>query len=541
MLISRIIRDISNHVLFSSIVFDSIDTPSVLSVYSSTVGVNKNAVMITRFSDAPDNFDDILGSEITFFITDTKERDLSSIRKDYLPNRMNIIYLDMEFAQAHNHINAILTTQNTLETLSDYAGITKKTNTELIVSILNALGGYAAVTDDHYAIKYETSLYDKNNYSWNPDSGSILRILDPEEFNTFLANSHSMTDVFEFRSKHFLYVFKIMEKDCLVGLFINVSEEYTASFLSRFRIVGDYIRKTLLYAGSIVSQSQNKLGKFIARLMNGELTKLADIKANLSSLDYPISTYYFIVVIDFNQNLERLPYRYIVNELKEIFPEQNIGTYENKLIVLLTSEQFMIKPKIKYKRLSELLQKYNGYAGITTNISNWFHIKMVYQFAVELINVVTLMPDCPKNRIILQQYYMTYLVFNICFQSFQHLYGHSNIVYIAHPSIIALLSYDKRTGDNLLNVLKEYLNNNQNVSLTASALYMHRNTLSNKLKKIKQITGDDISHPEVIFQYQLSFLLLNFYEQCKKQDNHTKLGSKIMPLLEEDMQCPLSE
>ena len=85
----------------------------------------------------------------------------------------------------------------------------------------------------------------------------------------------------------------------------------------------------------------------------------------------------------------------------------------------------------------------------------------------------------------------------IFYSSSFNLYGYSNIVDLVH-----VLRYDKESINSLKEILlKEYLGdeeflkivrgmfeNNLNVSKTSSSIYMHRNTLNNKLTLIENNT-----------------------------------------------------
>ena len=79
-----------------------------------------------------------------------------------------------------------------------------------------------------------------------------------------------------------------------------------------------------------------------------------------------------------------------------------------------------------------------------------------------------------------------YSVLDLCSQRFCQLYGNMDIIYLAHPIIIHLLRYDQKHGTNLREVLYQYLASDRNLKATAQILYMHRNTVSNKLNLIQK-------------------------------------------------------
>jgi purine catabolism regulator len=66
----------------------------------------------------------------------------------------------------------------------------------------------------------------------------------------------------------------------------------------------------------------------------------------------------------------------------------------------------------------------------------------------------------------------------------------------------ALLSYEG--GDTLVTTLEAYFANNANLSKTAEALYIHRNTLTYRMDRISEITGLDLTNPDTSLSVQIA-------------------------------------
>jgi sugar diacid utilization regulator len=67
-----------------------------------------------------------------------------------------------------------------------------------------------------------------------------------------------------------------------------------------------------------------------------------------------------------------------------------------------------------------------------------------------------------------------------------------------------LLDYDARRGAELVPTLSHYLDSGGSHTDSARALTVHRNTLGYRLKRIKEISGHDLSAPDVQFNLQLA-------------------------------------
>lgn len=68
----------------------------------------------------------------------------------------------------------------------------------------------------------------------------------------------------------------------------------------------------------------------------------------------------------------------------------------------------------------------------------------------------------------------------------------------------SLLEYDEKRNSELVRTLMHYLQHGGNYVATAGSLIVHRNTLKYRLQRIRQISGLDLSDPEVFFNLQLA-------------------------------------
>jgi len=67
-----------------------------------------------------------------------------------------------------------------------------------------------------------------------------------------------------------------------------------------------------------------------------------------------------------------------------------------------------------------------------------------------------------------------------------------------------LIEYDEKSGSQLLPTLEAFFGANGNLSKTAEVLFVHRNTLMYRLKRIEELTGSSLDDPETRFDLQLA-------------------------------------
>lgn len=74
-----------------------------------------------------------------------------------------------------------------------------------------------------------------------------------------------------------------------------------------------------------------------------------------------------------------------------------------------------------------------------------------------------------------------------------------------------LVDYDRESGDELVRVLHTHFQTGFNVSLTAKRLFIHRNTLTHRLDKIRELLGVELAdyrERELIYESLCAYLLL---------------------------------
>ena len=81
-----------------------------------------------------------------------------------------------------------------------------------------------------------------------------------------------------------------------------------------------------------------------------------------------------------------------------------------------------------------------------------------------------------------------------------------------HPAVITLRDYDESHAVKLLPTLSAYLKNDRDVQVTAAELYVHRNTLSYRLKRIAEIAPVDLDDFSTRHRVLESILVVENYE-----------------------------
>ena len=81
------------------------------------------------------------------------------------------------------------------------------------------------------------------------------------------------------------------------------------------------------------------------------------------------------------------------------------------------------------------------------------------------------------------------------------------VEHLLHPALDKLARYDQANQSNLLDTLRVYLEHDRNAQRCANMLYLHRNSLQYRVRRIQEIADVNLDDPAERTYLRLSFLL----------------------------------
>ncbi|WP_291570097.1 PucR family transcriptional regulator [Clostridium sp. UBA4548] len=88
-----------------------------------------------------------------------------------------------------------------------------------------------------------------------------------------------------------------------------------------------------------------------------------------------------------------------------------------------------------------------------------------------------------------------------------------NLLKYCNEDVLRLMQFDKENSTEYCKTLKIYMESNQNINMTANKLFIHRNTLSYRISKIKELLSMDFREGEHLFEILYTFRILEFLEK----------------------------
>jgi|GEM_PF-3687402 len=224
--------------------------------------------------------------------------------------------------------------------------------------------------------------------------------------------------------------------------------------------------------------------------------------------------YVRMAVVDFDVNdIAQIPFRHAVARLHELIADCFITISSNEIVILMYSEQERFDGWLSEEvmtQISAFLGRYNGRMGVSHSTTNLVNLGCMAAIAKQTSFLGSRLSPVPDRRVYTSESFGTHLIVDMCCKYFYESTGMADLSNLIHPAVLKLHHYDKEKDDNLVKVLNCYLSNDRNLGKTGEKLYMHKNTVVNKLRKIRQLVDVDWDSSMTRQQLFISTLIVDY-------------------------------
>ena len=253
-------------------------------------------------------------------------------------------------------------------------------------------------------------------------------------------------------------------------------------------------------------------------IMNRTYVTNDEVRDALSRLPYAVRDFASLAVITFPRRRSEVPYREILIEMRRLFPMENITLYEHDIVILLSQDERSFRPNfssVDIEHLSNLLKEHDGMLAISSKTRRVDALPSLYYLAKRTALLAMALHDtASKDRIVFYEDYSIYCLIDMAVKQYLQNPVNDDVVYLVHSAVIQLTRYDEAHNTNLRDVLYHYLICDRNLVKTASATYMHRNTVLNKINKITSLLDLDLEDPMLRQKLILSCQVILYIERA---------------------------
>lgn len=185
-----------------------------------------------------------------------------------------------------------------------------------------------------------------------------------------------------------------------------------------------------------------------------------------------------------------------VDQLVHLFPGASVFSYDVYIVLVTETTTHGFEEFLEH--VANACDELGWKAGVSNEFGNFLGIDTQYGQAQIALQKGS--SHDPESRVYLfQDYTMDYICQRLDAGIDKHL--------LIHPDIERLIDHDRENGSELFQTLKTYLANERNVSQTAKALFLHRNSVIYRIDKINSIMKTSLDSADNRLFLELSIKL----------------------------------
>jgi hypothetical protein len=242
------------------------------------------------------------------------------------------------------------------------------------------------------------------------------------------------------------------------------------------------------------------------------------INARLSEAKFQMGDCFrlFVIIFAETESPNAISWNFIITRLEELFPTCYINMFGNNILIIERNASINNKSFTPSEGLMSLLEQYDCYLGGNCMGFHFSSLSAMYSQALTGIRYGVRLNS--NERYHPYESYAMYQMVEFALDACGRLMKTRNPVHLCNIEVCALINHDSANNDNLMEVLYEYLRHNCNISETARALFIHRNTMNNKVHKIEEIIGTRLDCPNLLERLRFSCCVYNYQKNLLGED-----------------------
>ena len=241
---------------------------------------------------------------------------------------------------------------------------------------------------------------------------------------------------------------------------------------------------------------------FIWNLLDGRLTDPKVVSERIKILNLNIKKNIYVFVFDLSEYDSN---QFSITYMRDVFEKMISGgqalIYNNKIVITASYSRARDIFQTELSNLSRFLKEYNIRCGISRRCQEPSQLRFYYEQALDAMRIGSHMD--PERFIYPYGEYAVYHIAQICLKN-------GGIKRFCHPALEVLIRHDREYSTNFTDSLYTYIRQFKNITNTANALHLHRNTLVYHLKRIEEIMEVNLSDYNVMQLLELSFRILEY-------------------------------
>lgn len=280
--------------------------------------------------------------------------------------------------------------------------------------------------------------------------------------------------------------------------FISVIEEkntFTDETYEQMTIISNIVATELQKDSFYKENKYMMYSYFLSDLIKNQFV-LNDITDRLTYLGYTPKKYFYLLTLRL-QNIENrsVILKSIQTQVNFILSGSIYCLYEDHAVFLYTTDKEFPHDHPVYQRLRRFLEQSNIYGAISDSYTNLTYTPRHYKKTLDALNI--------GGSAFPEEHLFHYVALTVT-HMLNIIKGTLSYEDFSNNAIGKLDNWDKENHSALLETLYQYLIHNLSISATAQAMYLHQNTIRQRIEKIREITEIPLENGHQVFEMMLA-------------------------------------
>lgn len=303
-------------------------------------------------------------------------------------------------------------------------------------------------------------------------------------------------------------------------LYMRPADEEDVEF---FDFLGNLIGVELQKTPGLACAPDNMLDYFVFDLLEGNITDRDLIEERLEFFQWNLFAKGKVQIISIRgRERDLVPdntrFRHLIQEFTNLFPNVRTFAYVDQLKMLCSVNGTVYSDEHFMEQLEELLMREDLVAGISRPL---IMLETIAEFNRQSEKAAELGRRFHPKR------YIHFYDSQAIYYALELAASRERMQQFCHSAIILLRDYDRAHETDLLESLRVYLTHNRSIGESAAALYIHRNTMNYRITRINELTGMDMSDPDVFCHLLFSFYALDYSEAMPTDELEQPKGREL--------------
>lgn len=239
---------------------------------------------------------------------------------------------------------------------------------------------------------------------------------------------------------------------------------------------------------------------FIEELLTGKIKDKKIINERIKVLNINFRKNLYTLTLDISHfDNTKTSLTYLRNEIERMIPNSKAVVHDDRIVLITSYDDDKQFYKSEISKVTMFLKTYHLYAGMSRCFHDLEEAQEHYHQSLDALRLGMLLNK--EDNFYPYEEYALYHFAESCS-------GVENLKRNCHPSLLKLIAYDRENNTDYTRSLYLFIVHSKNITESAKASNIHRNTMFYRLEKIEAIMDIDINNSNTVLHLHLSFKIL---------------------------------